>query len=95
MALEYLYDAVKATAGQDICICAVITDDEGTALTEGCGLMLHDDEKMLIRVDGVYNNDMWSFVIPPEATVGMKGRYWYCICQGDSNLCFKTPIYLI
>lgn len=93
--IEYLYDCIRATAGQEICICAQITDDDGTAITEGCGLMLHDDEAMLIKVNGVCNGEEWSFIIPAEATAGLKGRHWYCICKGDASLCFKEPIYLV
>jgi hypothetical protein len=92
--IEYIYDAIRATAGQEICICALITDDEGNAVSEGCGLMLHDDDGMIVKVEGVFNGEDWSFVIPAEATQGLKGRYWYCICRANSNLCFKTPIYL-
>jgi hypothetical protein len=94
MAIEYLWDAIRATAGQDICICAEITDDEGNLITDACGLMLHDDNKMLIKVDGVFDGEQWSFDIPAKATEGLSGRYWYCICRNNTNLCFKTPIYL-
>lgn len=93
--VEYLYDCIRATAGQNICICAVITDDAGDAITDVCALMLHDDNDMLIKVDGTYNGELWTFDIPAEATKNLAGRYWYCICRGNSNLCFKTPIYLI
>lgn len=92
--IEYLYDCVRATAGQDICICAVITDDAGDAITEGCSFMIHDDNNVLVEVDGVYNGELWSFDVPAEDTKGLHGRYWYCISRANSNLCFKTPIYL-
>ena len=93
--IEYLYDCIRATAGQDICICAVITDDDGNIISDGCGLMLHDNENMLIKVNGAFDGEVWSFTIPADATSGLNGRYWYCICRHNTNLCFKTPIYLM
>lgn len=93
--VEYLYDAIRATAGQDICICASITDDDGVAITDSCGLMLHDDNSMITRVNGTFDGELWSFIIPSDVTEGLTGRYWYCICRNNTNLCFKTPIYLI
>lgn len=91
--IEYLYNCIRATAGQDICICAVITDDDGNPIASGCSLMLHNDEEMFSQVNGVYDGEAWSFDIPAEDTKGLKGRYWYCICKDNTNLCFKTPIY--
>ena len=93
--VEYLYDCIRATAGQDICILAVITDDEGLAITDACGLMLYDDNGMLFRVNGTYDGEEWSFEIPAELTEGLHGRYWYYVYRNDTNLCFKTPIYLM
>lgn len=95
MAIEYLYDAIRATAGQDITISAVITDDNGEAITDACGLMFHDDENMLAKVDGELDGAEWIFTIPAEVTKGLTGRYWYCICRNETNLCFKTPLYLM
>lgn len=95
--IEYLYDCIRATNGEDVEICAIIEDDSGTAVTEGCGLRLFNDtvETMLYRAEGVYSNDMWTFVLPADITEGLKGRYWYCFCQGDRTLCFKQPIYFV
>ena len=58
--------------------------------------MLHSDEEDIARVDGTYleENGMWQFMIPAETTVGMDGRYWYCIMRDNTNLCFKKPLYL-
>lgn len=93
--VEYLYDCIRATAGQDIMIGAIITDMYEQPLTEGCGFMLHDEnEEMLIKVPGVFNGEFWTFTIPADITAGRKGRHWYCICWNDMMLCFKTPIYL-
>lgn len=93
--IEYLYDAIRATAGLDIVIAANITDDEGVPITEGCSLMLSDDNKAITIINGVYDGELWSFTIPASDTVGLSGRYWYCIYYNDSALCFKKPIYLM
>ncbi len=95
--VEYLYDAIRAVAEQDIVINAIATDDEEQIITSGCCLVLHDDDVMLYRAEGVYLPDYltWEFVIPSEITKGLKGRYWYCIQHDNNNLCFKQPIYLM
>ncbi len=95
--VEYLYNCIKATSGEDAEICAIIEDDSGTAVTEGCGLRLFSNnvETMLCRVEGVYSNGIWTFVFPAEVTKNLEGRYWYCFCQGDRTLCFKQPIYFV
>lgn len=94
--IEYLYDAIRATAGEDIPIAAIIKDETGEAITENCHLMLYDDLMLLGTVDGLYVEDgEWGFVIPADLTDGRIGRYWYCICADNASLCFKQPIYLI
>jgi hypothetical protein len=93
MALEYLYNAIRATSNEDAEICAVIEDDSGTPVTEGCGLRIFDGDEMLCRVEGTHNGEMWTFIVPSEITAELHGRYWYCFCQGDRTLCFKQPIY--
>lgn len=93
--IEYLHDAIRATAGEEICICAEITDNKGTAITENCHIMLYDSLSLLVTVMGVYDGEVWYFDIPADITAGLKGRYWYCICADNTSLCFKQPIYLI
>ena len=96
--IEYLYNCIKATSGQDIAIAAEITNDDGVEITEACHVMLFNPEEELIAThDGIYDaeNSQWIFIIPAEATKGLKGRYWYCICHHESNLCFKQPLYLV
>lgn len=96
--VEYLYNAIRATAGTNITISAEITNDAGTILTEGCHVMLFTPEKELMGAfDGEFNEEdnEWTFVIPKEETAGLNGRYWYCICYYNQNLCFKQPIYLV
>lgn len=94
--IEYFYNAIKAVSGQPISISANITDENGLSITENCKLMLHEDNKDLCAVDGVYlaEQDLWLFIVPAEMTKGLSGRYWYCIMKDGMNLCFKQPIYL-
>lgn len=96
--IEYLYDAIRAHAGNDLVITADITDNSKETVTEGCSLMFHDTDKetMIAEIKGVYDeNDGWTFTIPAELTKERTGRYWYCITHEGSALCFKQPIYLV
>lgn len=94
--IEYLYNAIRATAGKDISIAAKITTESGATLTDICSLMLSNDKGELISsVAGSLVDDAWQFTIPAEITKGLNGRYWYCFCTSDTNLCFKQPIYLV
>lgn len=95
MAIEYILDTIKATSGQDIEVCAEITDDDGIAITEGCGLMLHGkDGGVFANIAGTFADGIWSFNIPADLTKDMKGRYYYCICSNGQSLCFMKPFYL-
>ena len=95
--IEYLYNAIRANAGQPIVIGAEISNEEGVLLEEGCELHLfaQDRTTMITAVPGECIGDEWTFTIPAEVTKGLKGRYWYCIGYYDVSLCFKQPIYLI
>ena len=95
--IEYLYDAIRAVAGQDIAISAAITDDDGAPITENCNLVLHFGNDMMYVAPGIYMPEVeqWTFNVPAEATAGRNGRYEYCIQHDGLNLCFKEPIYLI
>ena len=93
--IEYILNTIKASAGEDIDITAKITNVDGSAITNGCQMMLFDDEGMIAEVEGVYIDEHWLFTIPAEATKDRLGRYWYCVCYGGKNLCFKEPIYLV
>lgn len=97
--VEYLYDAIRAVAGQEIKVNAFITDENEQVITEGCFFMLHDPsgKELIVSVNGEYlpDNLMWEFTIPAEATKGLKGRYWYCIQYDMNNMCFQQPIYLL
>ena len=95
--IEYLYDAIRAVAGQEINVAAVITDDDDNVITSGCKFVFHPTDEDMITFDGVYIEETrsWQFTIPAEVTKGLSGRYCYCIQKDDKNLCFKTPFYLV
>lgn len=93
--VEYLYDCIRATAGEDITITAKISEEDGTAIIEGCSLVLFDDNEILVLVEGVYEENVWLFTIPADITEGLKGRCWYSVKYKDSSLCFAEPIYLV
>lgn len=94
--IEYIYDAVRATAGEDIVVSAIITDNKGAAITEDCGITFYGNSKTT-AVSGVYYEDLkqWAFIIPANVTEGLNGRYFYTIWQGAKDLCFKKPLYLM
>lgn len=94
--VEYLYNTIRAVAGQDITIYALITDDDEQVITTGCSLVLYNDEEELVSVDGIYLPEslQWEFTIPANATSGRDGRYWYSVQHNNASLCFKQPIYL-
>lgn len=97
--IEYLYDGIRAVAGQDIRVNCYIVDEVEEPITEGCVFVLHDKdgETMIAECEGVFLTDnlMWEFVIPADATLGKEGRYWYCIQHENENLCFTQPFYLM
>lgn len=93
--LEYLYDAIRATAGSDIQIAAKVLDELGNPIVEGCELVLHIDDETMITVGGDYLDGTWVFPIPAEFTKDLKGRYWYCMKHHNEQLCFKQAIYFV
>lgn len=95
--IEYLYDAIRAVAGQDITVTATITDDTGYLITDDCEFTLHNNDGEIYTAAGTYlqNEATWAFFIPAEITKGLKGRFWYCVRHNGINICFKQPMYLI
>jgi hypothetical protein len=94
--IEYLYNAIRATANEDISIAAKIVNDSGIAVDSNCYLVLFDKEdKELVRVEGTFVEEAWQFNIPAAATANITGRYWYCICSDTNKLQFKQPLYLV
>lgn len=93
--ISYLYDCVKAVAGEDINICAEITDADGNDITSGCSLIFIDKEyNTIAEYAGTYADGAWVFTIPAAVTTDMCGRYWYRIKLKDNSMCFAAPIYI-
>ena len=93
--IEYLYDAIRATSGQEIPVVARITSEDGILVTSGCSLILRDNEAKITEIDGTFDGEQWTFIIPADATADKYGRHWYCIRHNNVDLCFYQPIYLI
>ena len=97
--IEYLYNGIRAHAGNHIVISAVVTNDNDEVITEGVTLAFHDKDRktMIYMAEGIYSEETkeFSFVIPKEITEGKNGRYWYCIQHDGNALCFKEPVYLV
>lgn len=91
--IEYLYDAIRATAGADVTIVTRIIEDD--VPVENVGFMLHLDDENAIVIAGELENETYQFVIPADITKDLKGRYWYCFCQEGKPLCFKEAIYFV
>lgn len=95
MAIEYLYNAIKAIAGEDINICAEITDATDNPITRECSIVFIDKDFSTIgEYDGTYNNGEWTFNIPAQVTKGLEGRYWYRIKFKGESLSCTAPIYM-
>ena len=94
--IEYIHNAIRATAGDDTPIAAIIRDEVGAIITENCHLQFLDGKKQLIaNIDGAFDGDQWQFVIPSALTEGLKGRHYYCIVCDDVILNFRESLYLI
>ena len=93
--IEYLYDAIRATAGSDIQIAAKVLDDLGQPIADECDLIIHLDDDYMLTIGGDYVEDTWVFAIPADFTKDLKGKYWYCIKHNSEQLCFKQPIYFV
>lgn len=90
--IEYLYDAIRISSGGVETVTARVSDNEGNPITEGVMLMIHNDEELLLEIEGEYKDGTWYF---PLSAKGLHGRYWYYICTDESELCFKQPIYFV
>lgn len=91
--IEYIFDCIRATSGEEITIAAKLTNEDGSPITENCSLIF-SGEKEIYRATGLYMNDMWMFSIPGAITEGLHGRYWYQVAHNNSSLNFKEPVYL-
>ena len=96
--IEYLYNCIRATSGDNLNITAFIEKDDGEPITEHCHLMLFDkDNNLLNTINGEYVESAgnWQFNIPALITKDKLGRYYYKICAKEGGLCFRQPIYFI
>ena len=93
--IEYIYDAIKATAGTDETIAAKVSTEAGEPITAGVKLMLYINDNSILTIEGIYLEDVWVFPLSAEHTRDLKGRCWYCIKHDDEALCFKQPIYFV
>lgn len=95
--IEYLYNAIRATAESDLNINAKITDGDGVDIVSGCYFQLFNDKEQIIEIEGIYNeaDKEWYFEIPSNLIKGLIGRYWYTITNYENPLSFKQPIYLM
>lgn len=93
--IEYIYDALKVTAGQGFTVGAQITDDDGELIRSGCYMTIYNDEEMFVKVNGIFDGTAWNFQVPAEAVQGLEGRFWYCISHLGSDISFKQPLYFM
>lgn len=95
--IEYLYDAVRASDGEDMTITATIRDNNGTAITDGCALRIFDEGGALIEeVGGTYYTDAkrWEFEFT-FPTHKARARYFYTIVHNGEEINFKARIYVV
>ena len=90
--IEYLNDAIRATAGTELNIVTRISED-GEPI-DGVQLVLHLGTIEVVA-DGFQDGEVYVFTIPAEITKGYSGRFWYCFRREDEMLCFKQPFYLV
>lgn len=92
--VEYFYDYIKVTAGEENILCAFIQEQDGTAITTNCDFTLFDNfGNMLFEVQGEYVEEMgyWMFAVP---AIDEPGRYYYTIGNDGVDLNYKTPYYV-
>lgn len=96
--IEYLHNAIRATAGTNVVVIARLADGDGVPITSGAHFMLFEEDAttLLATIDGDYNSsdDIWEFILDAELTSGRCGKHWYRICIEGEPLCFKQPFYL-
>ncbi len=95
--IEYLYDAVRTSDGEDVTITATIRENDGTTITDGCALRIFDEDGALIdEVNGTYYTDVgrWAFkfTFPTHKT---RARYFYTIAHNGEDINFKARIYVV
>ena len=95
--IEYLYDAVRASDGEDMTITATIRDNDGTTITDGCALRIFDEGGALIEeVGGTYyaGVERWEFKFT-FPTHKARARYFYTIAHNGEDINFEARIYVV
>lgn len=106
--IEYLYDRIRALAGNDLIISAAITDSDGKDIASDVSLVLHDKDRetMLYSVAGTYDKEIkeTTFTILKEITEGNKtgvikdiinpGYYVYEI-EIDNTLYYVNDVHIV
>lgn len=92
--IEYLYNAIRATAGDTAEVAVIITDENNNFIKENVYFMLFDiNDNLITSVNGDFTGSEWIFNVP---TTGLeKGNYYYCLAHNDEKLCFKQAFYLV
>ena len=95
--IEYLYDAVRTSDGEDVTITAAIRENDGTTITDGCALRIFDEGGTLIEeVGGTYYTDAerweFKFTFPTDK---VRARYFYTIAHNGEDINFKARIYVV
>lgn len=93
--IEYIYDAIRVSSGADFMVEAEVKTADNILITENVKMLISNGKKIVARIDGEFDGEIWRFNVPSEATEGFSGRYFYCIRKGNEPLCFKEPIYFI
>ena len=95
--VEYLHDAIRATAGRDINIIARVLDEFGNEVSDNVLLAIYDKDskEKLMEIAATDGGDSLIFAIAAETTKELKGRYWYSIKHNNEDLCFLQPIYFV
>ena len=92
--VEYFYDYIKVSAGEENVVCAMISEEDGTAIISNCDFTLYDNfGNILAVVEGIYYDEpgYWAFAIP---AIEETGRYYYAIGNNGTELMFKKPFYV-
>lgn len=94
---EYLYNAIRATSGDALEVCAKITDDYGSLIENGCYMTIYDKDgsTVIALQDGIFDNGIMKFNFDAVLIGNLKGCYWYTINYDGGAISFKQPIYFI
>lgn len=89
--IEFLYDAIRLSYGEEMILQVSLYDDEDQEITEGNANLEIGD----YTIHGTYNDEdeCWNFLIP--STIGLKGRHFYRVVCDGIIFNFDAPIYFV